>query len=202
MAGKKKPLAWLQAPMLQVSDKSEPPHLLTAFEGPFQEAIGKLIIDWAMMELQMNILIWALLKANGTNEPNWRVRPFEKRYALLQNEWTKFSDGFEKLPDFLKSAYADVRTAKVLRDSISHKEIVFGVAEKGERLIQFYNKTRAKQKSRSYSVSDFRDASSAALRAAGSFYWVAESDSNWPLPSPDKQRLRSLPSTDHLRIPT
>ena len=198
----KKPAIWVQAPMIQRADKSQPPQLPPTLDDRFYHAIGKLIAQWAVMELQLNALVWALLEFNKTQEPGWKRRPFEKRYELLQFEWVKFSNGHPALSKFLDAAYKDVRTGKVLRDSISHKEIVLGMNRDGNHLIRFYNKTRVKQKSKPYYVADFISATQAAARAAGYFYWVTDPDSEWPLPSPDKQLLHSLPNTDHLRLPT
>lgn len=197
-----KPDILVQRPMIQRTDKSEPRHLPPPLNDQFYHAIGKLIATWAGMELEMNILIWALLEANQTKEPNWKGRPFEKRRALLKQEWAIFSKGLPDLSAFLDQPFKDTQEGKTLRDSISHKEFIVGLSRDGNHQIRFYNKTRVKQKSKPYFAADFQRATEAAGRAAGYFYWVTDPESQWPLPSPDISRLRSLPNTDHLKIPT
>ena len=154
------------------------------------------------MELQMNILISALLASRDEHGRGWRVAPFETRLGILHEEWEKFSRGAPALSKFLQPTYGDVRKAKTLRDAIAHKEFLFRVEVGGDHSIQFYNKTRTKQKTKPYYVADFIEATEAAARAASIFFWVTEPDSKWPLPDKEADRLRALPSTEHLKIPT
>ncbi len=187
---------------LQVSDKSEPPILLPSLDESLFAPIGKLIANWAVMEQQLNILLWALITHNTTNEPGWQKRPFTKRWELLKAEWATLAASSATLGKFIDPAHAAIRKAKVLRHSISHKDMIFGAHETRGQFIRFFNETRTKQKSKPYFVSDFIEASVAAREAAGWLAWPTDPNSAWPLPSRETQILRSLPNTDHLRIPT
>jgi hypothetical protein len=198
----KKPAMYFQSPMFQVPDKSAPPILSPTIHAQFYPAIGELIVQWALMEQNLNILVWALLTFNRTEEPGWKECGFDKRHDLLKAQWAKFSSGFSDLSKFLDSPNKSVRVGKVLRDSIAHKEMVLGFRTDGNHSVQFYNKTRTKQKSKPYHLSDFQEAISATNRAAGFFFRITDPSSAWPLPQPDIHRLRSLPNTDHLRLPT
>lgn len=197
-----KPGLWIQSPMTQVPDLSQPPHLFPTIPATFNHAIGDLIVHWGLMEQQMNILLWALLKHNGTREDGWRTRGFDKRYDLFTAEWSSLSRGYPTLAKFPDETKSKIRTWKTLRDAVSHKEMVLGLEMDGNHFVQFYNKSRAKQKTKPYRASDFTKAAEAAASAAGWFFWICQSGAVWPLPSPDTQILRSLPNTDHLRLPT
>ena len=188
--------------MVQIGDRSEPPRLSPSVPDTFESAIGRLIVFWGMMEQQFNILLWAVLKRNMTHEEGWKHLSFDKRYDLFQSEWVKLAKGHPALAGFPKETCQKIRTWKVLRDSISHKEIIGGLMLDGNHSIQFYNKTRTKQHSKPYYIADFDNAAMAASDAAGWFYWICQANAIWPLPSPDTLLLRSLPNTDHLRIPT
>ncbi|MBB5695510.1 hypothetical protein [Muricoccus pecuniae] len=198
----KKSGVYVRQPKFQVADKSQPPVLFPLLDPLFNSSIGELIIHWSLMEQNLNLLVWALLQANHTSEGGWRYRPFEKRYELLRQEWEKFAEGYSVLPTFLNEVNAKIRSCKILRDSIAHKEMILGLMEDGDHSVQFYNETRAKQKSKRYYLKDFTAAVEAAREAAGWLYWLTDPTSAWPLPSEDTQRLRSLPSVDHLRSPT
>ncbi len=199
---KKGPGAWVQAPMMQRADKAAPPILMPPLDKSFFLLIGNLVAQWAVMEQHLNILLRALLTKNKTSVPNWHKRTFEKRFELLRAEWVKFSGDSKTLASFLNPTYQKIRAAKILRDGIAHKEIVFGIGTDGNHCIQFYNYSRAKQKSKKYYTVDFREAIRCALEASGELYWITDAGSVWPLPSQDTQTLRSLPDMDRYRFPT
>ena len=197
-----KPGFFIASSMIQSADLSAPPTISASVPTSFLDAIGLLIVNWGLMEQQLNILLWALLKHNGTKEEGWRHRGFDKRYDLFASEWAKFSKGFPALERFPDETKARMRRWKSLRDAISHKEMILGMMMDGNHFIQFYNESRAKQKTKPYHASDFRAAADDASSSAGWLYWVCQLNAAWPLPSPDTQRLRSLPNTDRLRLPT
>lgn len=188
--------------MIQKSDLSEPPTLFPSIPPTFNDAIGRLVVSWGLMEQQLNILLWALLKQNGTKEDGWRHRGFDKRYDLFVAEWARFSEHLPNLAKFPDETKARLRRWKTLRDAISHKEMILGMMMDGNHFIQFYNQSRAKQKTKPYYTSDFTTAANDASAAAGWLYWVCQPNAVWPLPLPDTLHLRSLPNTDHLRLPT
>jgi|GEM_PF-4983014 len=193
---------WFHGLIVGKKDLSEPPILFPSIPPNFYQAVGNLIVHWGLMEQQLNILVWALLKANGTTENDWRGRSFDRRYDLFKSEWERFSDGLPTLQSFNSDIHTKIRTWKVLRDAVSHKEMEMGISTDGNHVIQFYHKTRAKQKSRSYSAADFDRAANDISSAAGWLRWVCQPNAVWPLPPADMQRLRGLPNTDHLRTPT
>lgn len=198
----KKADVFVQAPRVQVADKSSPPILFPTVPSTFFHAIGALVTQWAVMEQEMNILIRALHSANKTDLPGLTNAPFEKKFDTFRQQWALFTKDIPDLESFASNTIASIQKGRVLRNDISHREMVLGMRMDGNHFVQFYNTIRYKQKSKPYYVTDFLDAAKHAEKAAGWMVWVTESDSVWPLSESAANRLRQLPNMDLHRLPT
>ncbi|MCP4407014.1 MAG: hypothetical protein GY807_04505 [Gammaproteobacteria bacterium] len=197
MSNKRRPGVWIAGGGMQLADKSSPPQLANPIHQSFFPKIGELIVVWSLMERKLNLLLKSLLELNGAADPKLNALGFDRKLKLCLAEWEKFSTGSDDLRKFLIPAIKDIRHAKVLRDSIAHKDLDFGLHPKGDHCIRFHNNTRAKQMSKYFYVEDFSSAIQSAQSAAGYLAWICDRESAWPLAEADAERLRTLPNTGH-----
>lgn len=174
-----------------------PPTVVAPVPEPFYPAIGRLIINWALMEQEVIKLTETILRMNDALEPRWRKRPFEKKLGLMLKQWTKFADGNDSLIEYMANIETKIKLSKKLRDEIAHSEILFDVDFSdhfgASSSIRFKRPgTKWNQVSPPYFDKDLQGAALAARDAAGLIRWLLDVDSTPPIQTQDILKLRSF----------
>lgn len=181
------------------TNPAQPPELM-AVPDEFYPIIGKLVIQWAVMEQETELLTSALLELNGTLEPGWQKRPFNKRWALFQTEFVKFAASEPGLIKEMKEIDRLVKLAKPVRDGLAHQRMLMGMDE-GGNFLRFEVENKRYPWSRQYYHPDLHVALLGLIGAAGRIYRLMVNDHPTADALPGKSLLQRLPNMDHRRFP-
>ncbi|WP_284315790.1 hypothetical protein [Labrys miyagiensis] len=181
------------------TDPNQPPQLMTVPD-EFYAILGRIIINWSIMEQEMEVLVASLMAANGTSNPRWIKLSFTQRWPFLQSEWARFASSDKALMDEMSGIKADVMTAKFLRDCIAHKRISPGIDDKGN-FLRFQNENKNFPWTKRFYEADLSVACLAAIKASGRLYRLTNLDHAQFFSPQTISLLQRLPDMSHLRFP-
>jgi hypothetical protein len=93
--------------------------------------IGRIVLTWSSFERQFDDLLAAILRANGTDEPNWNTRSFRRRRQLMRAEAAKFFSAHPEINGYIRNIFHDTVELQESRNFIAHGKIWIKV-ETGE----------------------------------------------------------------------
>jgi len=178
----------------------QPPELM-AVPDQFYTALGRVAVQWAVMEQEVHILTSALLDANGTVEPGWLRRPFTTRWKLLMAQFEQFASKAPELLGEMKEIERLKDLAKPIRDGLSHQRILSGLDDTGP-FLRFELDNKHFPWSRQYHEEDIAKAAQSASAAAGRLFRMTNIDHPTAAALPGRSLLQRLPNMDHVRSPT
>ena len=164
-------------------------------------AVGRVILNWGVLEQEMDALISATMAVNGTTNPGIGRREFKKRWALLSDEWAIFANGDARLNREMDLATREMHKGKFLRDCLSHKRMTCGLTKKGSFLC-FANDSKIRPQTKRYFEDDLKKSALAIMFSAGRLYRLMHLDYAEHFEPQSISLLRRLPDMDHLRTPT
>lgn len=180
------------------TDPTQPPILLRIPEEVYP-LIGRVIGNWALLEQEMDSLIWAVCAALGVGRDH--RSEFSKRRKFLKDRWGEFAAGNEQMLKEMDGISSNIDQGKRLRDYLAHRRAFPGFDEKGP-FIRFQTENKGLPWSKAFRDDDFAKAAGAIAIAAGRLYRLmdtAHGTAHFSFES--KSLLQRLPRTDHLRFP-
>lgn len=193
---------WVEFTFMVFSDSTkpeQPPGIMTA-PNEFFPAVGRIILNWGVLEQEMDALISATMAVNGTANPGIGRREFKKRWALLKDEWTTFADGDARLNREMDLATREMHKGKFLRDCLSHKRMTCGL-HNGRPFLCFANDSEIRPQTKRFFESDLDEIALAIMFSAGRLYRLMHLDYAEHFEPQSISLLQRLPDMDHLRTP-
>jgi len=182
------------------ADLSKPPQIMTVPD-QFMSSIGKIIVQWGILEQEMDILMTVTIPINKSLRPGWERLAFTKRWRAFKEEWAVFIAGDPPLTADFAQTEREMLSAKPLRDSFAHKRIFAGL-EQDRPFLRFESENKTFPWSKRYYLEDFDDAARKISNASGRLYRLTNHKFAQHLPSQSKSILQRLPDVDYLRHPT
>ena len=181
------------------TDPRQPPEIMMVPD-EFYPLLGRIIINWSIMEQEMEVLTAALMAANATSNPGWRRLQFKKRWEFLQEQWALFAAGEQELLTEMTEISSEVAKGKFIRNNVAHKRIAPGMDDKGA-FLRFQNENTAFPWTKRFYQHDLAVALFATTSAAGRLFRLTNLDFAQFLSSSSISLLQRLPDMGHLRLP-
>ena len=182
------------------TEPESPPQVISSFGDNFTPVVGKIIGQWSILEQELDLLISALLQARQAPAQGWQRGTFTKRFTLLQKEWKTFIAGSPGLSKEMADIVLEIERAKVVRDGICHKRILFGLGQSGP-WIRFQNENSRVLWSQKYLQADFQTALLRIISACGKIFRLMHLEFAKHFSEADILLLKGLPETDSSRFP-
>lgn len=182
------------------SDPSRPPELCNVNDD-FFPLVGRIILNWGLLEQEANILIEAIARYTEIEISNsWKKFPFSKRWDILQTVWHDFVDENIELSSEMIAINSDMNKGKYIRDCLAHKHIAPGIDDRGP-FLRFQNENKSFPWTKRFREADLASASLAIASANGRLFRITNLDYAQSFSPKSISILQKIPDTNYLRFP-
>jgi hypothetical protein len=171
--------------------------------------IAGIVTTWGAFERDFDDLLAAVIKANGTDEPNWRFRQFNKRRTLMAAESRRLFDQHPAIRERLSSIVNDSVELQLARNILTHGKnwIKIETGEPkdgvlpGRIALVCFREYKRKPMIKEFTPDDIDRLFYDIAHLNGRLRWIIQNDEALALSSPDRSFLQGFLNRDYQSSP-